>query len=126
MGNSNDLYGANATEWLRRWDAGQVVWSVEMGGLGPGYEQALQICAAETLRVMLEQEWEDFEDWEHKREVIDKAIFGDDGPCKQLGLSGAQVGSAQNLASVIYSRWPECMEDKEVEGRKIQISKNFP
>ena len=30
----------DAAEQLRRWDAGDSIWTVEMGGLGPGYEQA--------------------------------------------------------------------------------------
>ena len=26
-----DLYGENVTEWLKRWDKGQTVWSISMG-----------------------------------------------------------------------------------------------
>src|SRR5581483_2130454 len=37
------LYGTNAADWLARWDAGRAVWSIEMGGLGPGYEQCIHI-----------------------------------------------------------------------------------
>lgn len=29
-------------EALARWDAGETVFTAEMGGLGPGYEQAIQ------------------------------------------------------------------------------------
>lgn len=34
-------YGKDAQEWLSRWDEGRSVWSISMGGFGPGYEQAL-------------------------------------------------------------------------------------
>ena len=49
----NLIYGKDAAEWLERWDAGKPVWSVSMGGIGPGYEQALQIAAAETVRRLI-------------------------------------------------------------------------
>src|SRR5947207_3276662 len=29
-----ESYGADATDWLARWDAGRSVWSIEMGGMG--------------------------------------------------------------------------------------------
>src|SRR5687768_3007466 len=32
---------------LRQWDAGETVFTVEMGGLGPGYEMAIQGLAFE-------------------------------------------------------------------------------
>lgn len=28
---------------LKRWDAGDPIWSIEMGGLGPSHEQCIQI-----------------------------------------------------------------------------------
>src|SRR3990172_3354015 len=45
-----ELYGADAADWLKRWDEGRGVWSIEMGGLGPGYEQCIHITCAEILR----------------------------------------------------------------------------
>ena len=50
---ADKFYGKDAVEWLRRWDAGEGVWSIEMGGIGPGYEQCIQITAAEILRYMI-------------------------------------------------------------------------
>src|SRR5690349_6978437 len=40
-----ESYGKDAAVWVARFDEGRSVWSIEMGGLGPGYEQALQITA---------------------------------------------------------------------------------
>lgn len=28
------MYGADAADWLARWDSGKGVWSIEMGGIG--------------------------------------------------------------------------------------------
>lgn len=42
-----------AHEWLEVWDSGEPVASVEMGGLGEHYEQAIQVTAAEALRELL-------------------------------------------------------------------------
>ncbi|KKK93920.1 hypothetical protein LCGC14_2688070 [marine sediment metagenome] len=37
------LHPKTLDEAIERWDAGRSLFSVEMGGLGPGYEQAIQI-----------------------------------------------------------------------------------
>ena len=39
-----------AREQVERWDAGQSIWTLEMGGMGPGYEQAIQVLAIEITR----------------------------------------------------------------------------
>lgn len=94
-----------------------------MGGFGPGYEQALQICAVEFLRELLKANYEmplDEEEWK----VIDKAIDKSE-KIKGLGLSGAQWGAARNLAACIYRSGPRFIKTTKEE-RKIQISKNFP
>lgn len=39
-----------AAEALAAWDEGKIVTTVELGGLGPGYEQAIQVCAFEMIR----------------------------------------------------------------------------
>jgi hypothetical protein len=53
-----ETYGADVTDWLRRWDEGKTCWSIEMGGLGPGYEQCIHITMAEILRFMLEKKYD--------------------------------------------------------------------
>ncbi len=53
MRNNEQMFGIDATEWLRRWDAGETVWTVSLGGLGPEYEQCIQITGAEILRWLL-------------------------------------------------------------------------
>lgn len=47
---SNGVYATDAGEQLRRWDSGDPIWTIEMGGMGPGYEQAIQVLAIEIVR----------------------------------------------------------------------------
>lgn len=126
-----EFYGADAAEWLRRWDEGRIVWSIEMGGLGPWYEQCIQITAAEILRHLLDRKydhtkWDDKEHWKRDRDEIEQ--YGHTNPViKKLGLSGAQWGVACNLASNFYSMGPaKIMRDQRIEDRKIQVQRSFP
>lgn len=116
----NQLYGTDATEWLRRWDEGKSVWSIEMGGIGPGYEQAIQITAVEFLRHMLKNEL--------KPEFIKTTQFIKSRPIlSKLGLSGAQVNSAYYLAKEFYVNGPRAvLVDSRLKTRHILTSKNFP
>lgn len=125
------MYGADAADWLKRWDDGQSVWSISLGGLGPGYEQAIQITVAETLRHLLEREydaklWEDSEKWRLDRKEIEAAGFANP-KIAALGLSGAQWGAALHMAVQLYRRGPRAiMSDEQVKDRHIQVERNFP
>lgn len=126
-----ELYGADASDWLKRWDSGRSVWTIEMGGLGPGYEQCIHITCAEILRVMLDRNfdharWSDRDAWKVDREDIDKAVMA--LPLiDKLGLSGAQWGAAISVASHLYMHGPRSvMNDDRVKDRKIQVSRTFP
>lgn len=126
-----ELYGVDAADWLKRWDEGRSVWSIEMGGLGPGYEQAIQITVAEILRIMLDHKpdgiaWVDAEVWKKDRDDIEKVAFGVEA-ISRLGLSGAQFGAAMGLAAQLYRFGPrEVMKIEEVKKRHIQVSRTFP
>lgn len=125
------MYGADATEWLKRWDDGQPVWSISLGGLGPGYEQAIQITVAEVLRHLLERQydatsWTDSEKWQLDREEIEAAGFANP-KIDALGLSGAQWGAGLHMAVQLYRRGPrDIMTDEQVKDRHIQVQRNFP
>ncbi len=126
-----ELYGASPADWLERWDAGHSVWSIEMGGLGPGYEQCIQITAAEILRHMIAEgydwrQWENKDTWRRVRDKIEEYGFANE-TIKQLGLSGAQWGGACNLAACIFRMGPRgVMNDERVKDRKIQVQRTFP
>lgn len=126
-----ELYGENIEDWLRRWDAGKTVWSIEMGGMGPGYEQAIQITAAEMVRNLIKHKFNSTMGQDRdEREVILKRIGNEllDNPMIQsLGLSGAQWSGALNLAIQLYVHGPQAvMSDDAVTDRQIQVSRNFP
>jgi len=133
--NEIQLFGADAADWLKRWDEGRTVWSIEMGGLGPGYEQAIQVTIAELLRVMLDKGydiagWKDPDSdaytWKQDREEIDKTAMATP-VLSNLGLSGAQFGAAMNVATMLYMHGPRhIMNDDRVKDRHIQVSKDWP
>lgn len=125
------LYGKDAADWLARWDEGRGVFTIEMGGMGPGYEQAIQMTAAEVLRHMLEQnydhgEWDDKEAWARDRDLICEASFKNK-VINDLGLSGAQYGAAVSLATRLYMDGPrKVMNEPSIKDRHIQVSRSFP
>lgn len=127
---AKEFYGVDAAEWLKRWDEGRIVHTIEMGGLGPGYEQCIHITCAEILRVMMEgkmdaSKWDDKEQWERDRDAIDKLVM-EVPVVKDLGLSGAQWGAALNIAGHLYRRGPAAvMLDEHVKDRHIQVSNNM-
>lgn len=98
-------------DWIALYDSGEEVESVNMGGLGMGYELALQNLAVEILRgiagIDLPGNNEDFRITLEK--VRDKAAVSLD---EQYGFSGAQVGAATNLAAVFWRNTPLLAMDK--------------
>lgn len=129
--NEIQMYGKDSQDWLDRWDKGQSVWSIEMGGLGPGYEQCIHVTAAEILRWYLansdfSRKRDDETYWKAEGDRMEEALF-EVPVVKQLGLSGAQWGAAHNLAWRLYQDGPRSvMNDERVKDRHIQVSKNFP
>lgn len=126
-----EMYGADAADWLKRWDEGESVWSIEMGGIGPGYEQCIHITTAEIIRLMLEKNmvahaWEDGDVWKTDLRIIEYECFNNP-TIKSLGLTGAQWHGAVNLACQFYKQGPRgVLKDKRIKDRRILVSKNFP
>jgi hypothetical protein len=119
-----EMYGADAADWLARWDAGKSVWSIEMGGLGPGYEQCIQIVAAEVLRWLLANKPDMDSEWAKYDGEMGKVV---NEITKPLGLSGTQWGAGVHLAAHLYRQDPRgVMNDPQVQDRKIQIARTFP
>ncbi len=122
------LYGADAADLLTRWDEGKPVFTVEMGGLGPGYEQALQIAMFEILRDLLDRNpdssaWQDKEPWATEREIIETNAMP---RVRELGLSGAQWGAAMSLAAALYMRGPRAAMKETPDDRHIQVCRAMP
>jgi hypothetical protein len=126
-----ERYGTDASDWLKRWDDEKIVWSIKMGGLGPGYEQCIQITVAEILRHMLTlkydaSKWNDDATIKQDCVAIEMAVLKD-RRIKKLGLSGWQLGSAMNLATRLYRDGPrKVLGNDRVRDRLIQVQRTFP
>lgn len=126
-----DQFGASAQDWLDRWDAGKNVWSVEMGGLGPGYEQVIQITAAEILRKLLgygpDFKFEEVSKAQEWRYQFEKELLENEVIQNLNGVTGAQFGAAKNIAFVLFRHGPvDALSKGEVKDRLIQVNKDFP
>ena len=119
-----------AREALARWDAGESVFTAEMGGMGPGYEQVIHIMAFEIIRELLTREPIDWSraTEEHRREwraftdSVEAAVLP---KVAGLGSSGAQWGAAQNLAfRTVRIGWAKALD--EIPDRLIQVSRDWP
>ena len=122
------MYHETAQDMLAAWDRGDSVWSVEMGGFGPGYEQAIQLLVMEIVRDELGKPLPNpgtsFRDWG------DATVHRvNDWP--GCGFSGAQVGAAKSLAYRFLCDGPgkalESYRAQEPDGdRVIQVSQSWP
>ena len=111
----------NVVEVIQQWDRGGTVWTIEMGGIGPGYEQAIQLLFIELLR-------------DHQSKPLptddlfstwgDETVSRIDKDCG--GFSGAQVGAAKQIAYRMLRDGPVKFHSSIPEDRRIQISKFFP
>lgn len=98
-----------AKDALAAWDRGEIITTVEMGGLGPGYEQALQILVFEIIRA----------DGDH--EVAIKRASPGVG-----GFSDAQVGAARALAGrAIEKGWAATLAEVDPD-RRVMVDRRFP
>jgi len=113
---------------LKAWDDGEAVWSVEMGGIGPGYEQCIQLVAFEIVRDMLDEpvppigDTEAWEPWWDKADETITRVNRDN----ELGLSGAQAGAAKNIASVFIAQGYEKGLSMADDDRRILVHKQSP
>lgn len=116
-------------EALIQWNSGSPVWSVEMGGLGPGYEQCIQIGVFEMLRRVIDDGWEEELKNTPKGQPIsaDAKDFLDDALHKvsrehHLGLSSAQAGAIKNLTmNFVWMGYDKALDSIPMD-RKIQVS----
>ena len=118
------------------WDSGGSIWTIELGGIGPGYEQAIQICVVEICRAAIKETprrmGETEKDYKVRFDAIrDKVVHEIDGMCG--GFSGTQVGAASSLAYWFIIDGPEKVfatfkkeHPDQYDERHIQVSKYWP
>lgn len=117
-------------ELLSAWDRGEPIWSITMGGLGPGYEQAIQILAVEIVRdhigKPLPLKKDAREIW---GDATIKRVDGrkPDGTYGLGGLSGWQEGAAKTLAWFWLKEGPDAIDaNPDLQNRRIQVTKFWP
>lgn len=111
-----------------KWARGELIWSAELGGIGPGYEQAIQILLWEILarwpHETLARNPEAKEYPKEYSEHVEKVVHELDQSCG--GFSGAQVSSAQAAAFQFLVYGYNEMMGKLEKDRKILVSKKWP
>jgi hypothetical protein len=123
----HDRYGTIPQDVIDKWDDGDTIWSIDMGGFGPGYEQALQHCAIEILRWMIKNNL-DHSGWEADGALESVSNQASKPVCGlfEYGFSGAQWGAALNIAARIFKYGPRSFASSIPNDRKIQVSKHWP
>lgn len=125
-----------AQEALEMWDRGDSVFTAEMGGLGPGYEQCIHVMAFEIVRELLAREPIDWpksdaaktdadarREWRAFCDSVEAAVRP---KILGLGSSGAQHGAAMNLAFITVRKgWAKALSELQ-DDRLIQVSKTWP
>lgn len=122
-----------AAQLVDAWDRGEIITSIEMGGIGPGYEQAIQLATIEVCRelqgVELPEEEEE-KDIALVNLLFREALYRVEGRLN-LGLSGAQAAAIINLsyrylkaghAATLQSARAQPIE----QDRFIQVSNTWP
>lgn len=108
-----------------KYAAGEIVWSAELGGMGPGYEQCIQDLLFSILtkwprkKKMPKPDGENYPAEYSK--FVDEIVSEMNG---SYGFSGAQVGAAKRVAYQFikygYSKMMNSLED----GRHIMTRKS--
>lgn len=112
-----------AADALARWDSGETVFTIEMGGLGPGYEQAIQMLVFEIIRDNITKPLPEPKSEESKTWGDATVTRCDD---QAGGYSGAMVGAVKHLAyRALRDGWEKTLNSAPID-RYIQVSKNWP
>lgn len=108
-------------EVLEKWDNNEPIQSVEMGGIGPGYEQAIQVGIFELARNLDKSKLDDKKTAVEHLEKELRALYG---KIKILeGLSGAQAAVIKTVAYQFVKYGYQHMMDKAPKSRVILVSK---
>lgn len=122
-----DYVPETCEEALAAWDAGESVFTVEMGGIGPSYEQQIHIVAFELVRLLLAVELP--LDDPQRMAQLEEYLLKEAGIWNKnlsLGLSGAQAASAVHIALMTKRHgWRAAVRKAPAEDR-ILVCKVFP
>jgi hypothetical protein len=115
-----------AAEALAAWDAGEIVTTVELGGLGPGYEQAIQVLSFEIIRDALAANYMATDENIKQLDMLaDATVHRIDSMCG--GFSGAQVGAAKWLAyRTLRDGWGHVIAQAAKKDQTTMVSRTWP
>ncbi len=115
-----------AAEALAAWDKGDIVTTVELGGIGPGYEQAIQVLVFEIIRDALAASVGATDNNIAALDVlVDKTVHRIDKQC--CGFSGAQVGAAKWLAfRTMRDGWESVIAKAREKDQTTMVSRSWP
>ncbi|MBX3267053.1 MAG: hypothetical protein KF831_10135 [Acidobacteria bacterium] len=124
-----EAYDDTVEQLLARWDAGNSIWSISMGSLGPSYEQAIQVMAVEFARALSKSTGHQIDDMKAEitrvNRICDEVLKGIDNEIG--GATGAMFGAARTLAwNWCYNGGPKSTVEMFPEDRHIQVSKSWP
>ncbi len=111
-------------EALKRWDNNDTVWTIEKGGIGPGYEQVIQIGIFELCKdlIGIELPKDNVDKW------FDEALFKTMKREKRLDeITGAQAGAMKNIAfHFLKNGYSETLKlGKEQKANLIMVQNKF-
>jgi hypothetical protein len=110
-------------EALASWDAKEPVFTIELGGVGPSYEQAMHIAIFEVLRLVGDMDIDLHKDTQTI--IIQKAIK-DANEEKHLRLTSAQADSILLfILRVLTQGWVKTITQYPTD-RRIQVTRWFP
>lgn len=113
----------NAKDALKNWDAGEIITTIEMGGLGPGYEQCIHVGIMEMLRELIGKDIPENDD--ERRRMFDDELYRINDEF-DLELSGAQAGAIKSLVYQYLTKdWPTVLAMVSPD-RHIQVSNHWP
>ena len=113
-------------EALDRWNKDELVTTIEMGGLGPDYEQGIQISVFELLNDLKDVEIP-FDDNEATSKLIEETFYKTIARVKELdGLSGAMAGAAMHVAYMFRRHGYSEAINMADQDRRIQCKRKFP
>lgn len=113
-------------EAVKDWNENHPVWSAELGGIGPAYEQAIQVLLFEIMTKWGDKPLPPPEGDNYPIEYtkhVDEIVHELDERC---GFSGAQVGIAKGTAWQFMKYGYAHMMNKLEPDRHILVSKRFP
>ena len=126
------LYPETAKEALDKFEKGEVITVVELGGLGPGYEQVIWIgifrlikkCHNEDVSKWVDRQSKKFKKVKGEKylDVVDDKLIES---CEDLCLSGAQAGVIKHTAFQLLMYGWRSMLMKAPKDRLIQINKDI-